>query len=147
MTTESKAYLETIWKRVLDAREPDDVLHHQDGTITARLIGGTVIDEKPCRFFAITNPKRRQSMAGVAISRLGQEYRRVEALLKEFVRETRNIHIQTVEGGRIVDYAQFPFTRDVLLYTDRLLVPKSEIQNYFALKNWKPLIVEEVITH
>ncbi|MHB8546142.1 MAG: hypothetical protein ACYDAJ_05195 [Nitrosotalea sp.] len=96
-------------------------------------------NNKKFQILAIQNDAERYTHIGIIISELSNEYVQLPDLVEKFLLELEK-HTETnigntLSGRKIRDSSGFEFTRNVYLYTDKLLVSEDVLQKYFKKNN------------
>ncbi len=96
-------------------------------------------NNKKFQILAIQNDAERYTHIGIIISELSNEYVQLPDLVEKFLLELEK-HTETnigntLSGRKIHDLSGFEFTRNVYLYTDKLLVSEDVLQKYFKKNN------------
>lgn len=100
---------------------------------------GEIKNTKKFQILAIQNDVEKYKHVGIIISELSNEYIQLPDLVAKFLLEVEQnaaINIgDTLGDKKILDTTAFEFTRNVYLYTDKLLVSEDVLQKYFQKYN------------
>jgi hypothetical protein len=90
---------------------------------------------KKFRILAILNDVERYQHIGVIIPELSNEYVQLPDLVEKFLLEMRKNVGDTSNDDKTFDVSAYRFTRNVYLYTDKLLVSEDALKKYFQDHN------------
>ncbi|MDE1839087.1 MAG: hypothetical protein KGH87_04120 [Thaumarchaeota archaeon] len=94
---------------------------------------------KKFQILAIQNDAERYTHIGIIISELSNEYVQLPDLVEKFLLEMKKYAETNIDDNtsrkKIHNSSGFEFTRNVYLYTDKLLVSEDVLQKYFKKNN------------
>ena len=99
---------------------------------------GETKNTKKFRMLAIHNDDKKSRHIGIIVPELSSEYVQIPDLVEKFLLEIQNTDkssYKNISDAKIPDMDTFRFTRDIYLYTDKLLVSEDAIRNHFQQNN------------
>ncbi len=98
-----------------------------------------VKNTKKFQIMAIQNADEKHKHIGIIISELSNEYVQLPDLIAKFLLELEKYNDSsiddTMKDQKISDVSTFEFTKNVYLYTDKLLVSEDVLYKYFKKYN------------
>ncbi|HJW19975.1 MAG TPA: hypothetical protein VJ571_05405 [Candidatus Nitrosotalea sp.] len=100
---------------------------------------GEMKNTKKFQILAIQNEIERYKHVGIIISELSNEYVQLPDLIAKFLLELEKYNDSSIDditkNKKIPDVTAFEFTKNVYLYTDKLLVSEDVLYKYFKKYN------------
>lgn len=94
---------------------------------------------KKFQIMVIQNDDKKHKHVGIIISELSNEYVQLPDLVAKFLLELEKYNDSSIDGiikdEKIHDVSTFEFTKNVYLYTDKLLVSEDVLYKYFKKYN------------
>ncbi len=97
-----------------------------------------VKNTKKFQILAIQNESERSKHIGIIISELSNEYVQLPDMIAKFLLELEKYSDSSIDDttkDKIHDVSVFEFTKNVYLYTDKLLVSEDVLYKYFKKYN------------
>ena len=144
MFQESEDFFEKMMSRISNEFPECSSVHVDWEFILKDKVTQEIKNKKKLRLLAIQNIGQNYQNVVIIITKLGYENVQLPDLVEKFISEIgKSDKINSndyVYHEEIFNFSQINFTRNIYLYTDKLIVSEESIRKHFQKTNWMSFI-------